>query len=144
MVIKVKLGEHGEAQVSFVDDRTVSVQAMRTVLYDGMLYSVNGSLGQHGEDWYPVSGVVITGWKGDKVAKNVIDPITTLITGYVSEYLHDHPDVVEAGRIELFERRAAELENGLKSQRVYAERADRDVKLAEARLAEHLKKRGDW
>lgn len=138
----LSLGKYGEVQATFVDATTISVFTKFGLLYDGMLYTVKGSLGRHGDHWYPISGVEINGWGGGRAMKRVVDPITAIVAGNLSEFLFEHPDIIETARATLYEERLESLQATVKQEERYLKSSQERYDRAKQAVHEHEKQRG--
>jgi enoyl-CoA hydratase/carnithine racemase len=128
----------GTVAASFIDAKTISVHANRALLHDGLLYSLNATLGQHGDGWYPVSGVTVTGMLGKNAPKKVADPVSEAATAAVNEYLAANPAHVRVAREQIYSARIKSLQRSVEYQQDNVNRYTRSLDEARADLQEHL------
>lgn len=134
----VTVPEMGEVHCAFTDAKTLSIQASRALLHEGLLYSLNGTLGLHGSAWYPLSGVTVTGQLGKNAPKKVGDPISEAVTEAVNEFLVANPGYIVRARQEIYDAQTKYLEGRVKSEQGYLDRYSKDLESAKAALAKHL------
>lgn len=135
----VTVPEMGAVTASFTDAKTISVQATRALLHEGLLYSLNGTLGVHGDAWYPISGFTATGQLGKNAPKRVADPISEAVTSAVNAHLADNPEIVSIARQEIYDAQTKYLEKRVEDEQRYLKSRINDADRAQKALDDHLK-----
>ncbi len=118
---EVQVPDMGEVRAYVHSDKAMRVRSNDGILYDGLIYSFDGQYGKHGDGWYPVSGVVVTGQAGKKVPSKTSHPIVECVTEALNAA---DPALLREVLKAIFDRRTKALRE--------------DIERAEKSLKEHL------
>ncbi len=92
--VKVNIPDIGDVNVYISSANSIGVRGHLSLLWDGRLYSFDGRMGRHGDDFYLVSGATLSGQTGQKTPKRVDDPVSESVTAAVNAFLKEHPEYI--------------------------------------------------